>query len=324
MPLFSVIIPCYNAKKSIVRCIDSLVNQTFQDFDVILIDDCSQDDTFNFLKQYIQNVPLDIKLLKNIENSGPAFSRNVGIAASESIYIAFCDSDDWYENNYLQLMYDIASTQNADIVFCNSRRVFSNGKYMLLNNISGIPKDGSMKDVLVTGVDSLGSMVVKRSIISKCHIPNLRNGEDMAVIPVLIANSKKFGFTEGFIYNYYYTGNSLSTRVSQKVVDSLLESFAFIENHLSDDLRKECEFLGVRNVLYGALLNAFKVKYQPAVAKEIIQNFERKYPDWNNNQYLYLLPRYKRLFLKLIKKRIYFGVWCMALMHTLLLKLGLV
>ncbi|WP_214714324.1 glycosyltransferase family 2 protein [Exiguobacterium sp. s151] len=323
MSLFSVIIPCYNSKESIVKCIDSLTNQTFQDFDVIIIDDCSQDDTYNFLEQYLSNVPLNTYLLKNEKNSGPAFSRNKGISVSKSTYIAFCDSDDWYERNYLQLMYEAAVVQDADIVFSNSRRVFAQGKTMPLNNISGIPKHGLMKDMLVTGVDSLGSMIVKRSIISNYKIPHLRNGEDMAVIPVLIAHSKKFGFVEEHIYNYFYSGNSLSTKVSQNVIDSLLKSFDYIETNLSDELYEECEYLGIRNVLYGAVLNTFKIKYQPKVAKKIIDDFEKKYPKWINNKHLNLLPKQKKFFLKLIKNRLYFGVWFMSKLHTQLLKIRL-
>nr|WP_053072096.1 glycosyltransferase family 2 protein [Rossellomorea marisflavi] len=324
MPLFSVIVPCYNARESIVRCINSLVNQTFQDFEIILIDDCSQDDTYNLIKEYIKDIPLDIKLLRNTHNAGPAYTRNVGIANSRATYVAFCDSDDWYESNYLQLMHNIATNQSADIVFCNSRRVFSNGKHMPLNNIYGIPKNGLVKDILVTGVDSLGSIIVKRHIISKYNIPDLRNGEDMAIIPVLIANSKKFGFVEDNIYNYYYSGDSLSTKVSPQVVDSLIKSFAFIEENLDNHLNRECEYLGVRNVMYGALLNTFKVTYQPSVATNIIKEFETKYPDWSNNQYLNLLPRYKKVFLKLVKKRNFFGIWVMAQMHTVSLKFKLV
>lgn len=324
MPFFSVVIPCYNSKKSIVKCLDSLVNQTFKDFEVILIDDYSQDGTYEFLKKYVKTINLKVVLLKNNENLGPAFSRNKGIIASQSEYIAFCDSDDWYEFNYLYLMHEATSKNNADIVFSNSSRVFANGKNKFLNNISGIPKSGSMKEVLVTGVDSLGSMIIKRNIITECKIPHLRNGEDMAVIPVLISRSKQFGFVEESIYNYYYSGKSLSTVVSPQVIESLLISFNFIEENLPPNLNNEREFIGVRNVLYGALLNTFKLNYQSKKAEQIITDFEKKYPSWHANQYLHLLPKQKRMFLMLIKKRMYFGAWIMSKMHTLLLKLSVV
>ena len=320
MPFFSVIIPCYNSKFTIEKCLKHLEQQTFKNFDVIIIDDCSTDSTYEFLKNEKKRSQLKIELISNSLNSGPAISRNIGISASKSEYIAFCDSDDWYEVDFLELMYEEIQRRNADMVFCNSQRVFKNGNKLFLNNFSGLDGEITKNNMLISNIDSLGAITIRRNIISKIQIPHLRNGEDMAVIPILISNAESYGIVNKYIYNYYYNNNSLSTNVSKDVVDSLLNSFQHIEENLVGDLKVECEYLGVRNVLYGALLNNFKLGINIKVANDILTDFELRYPNWEENKYTLNLPYYKKIFLKLVKKRRFLAVWTLSNLHTFLLK----
>ena len=101
MSKISVIIPCYNAEKYIKKCFEGLEKQTFREFDVIVVDDFSTDNSLNILYEIKQNSKLKIKVIKMKQNVGPGEARNVGIKASDSEYLAFCDSDDYYEENFL-------------------------------------------------------------------------------------------------------------------------------------------------------------------------------------------------------------------------------
>lgn len=112
----SVIIPCYNSYKYMNKCLKSLEDQTFKDFEVIFVDDYSTDNTYNDLKKYLENTNLQWELLKNSQNSGPGQSRNNGIEKAKGEFVCFMDSDDWYENNFLEKMYNKAENEKLDIV----------------------------------------------------------------------------------------------------------------------------------------------------------------------------------------------------------------
>ena len=90
----SVIIPCYNAEAYLRRCLNALEQQKYKDFEVICVDDCSSDDTASIINEFIDRGKISLRYFRNSVNSGPALSRNHGIASATGRYICFCDSDD--------------------------------------------------------------------------------------------------------------------------------------------------------------------------------------------------------------------------------------
>ena len=125
--MVTIVIPCYNVAKYIKRCIDSLVDQSFQKFKVILVDDKSTDDTYQYLLQLQATSGLDIMVWQNSCNSGPAVSRNKGILEADTKYITFCDSDDWYEPDFLKTMVSLLEDNAADMAFCGYKVVDEHG-----------------------------------------------------------------------------------------------------------------------------------------------------------------------------------------------------
>lgn len=134
---FSIIIPCFNSSDYIDRCIKSIDRQTYKNFEVILIDDCSTDETYKILEKY-QNKNTNYNLIKTIENSGPATARNEGIKVSKGKYICFLDSDDWWFKNKLKIIFDYTNKYDEEI-FCHNELYFENNKYLkkLKYRISG-------------------------------------------------------------------------------------------------------------------------------------------------------------------------------------------
>ena len=115
--MFSVIIPTYNRLELLKRAIDSVMNQTFQEFEIIVVDDCSSDDTWEWLKK---NKDERIRPFRNSENKGPSINRNFAVDKSTYKYLAFLDDDDfWYENHLSSLRDIITSFPNAGL-FSNS------------------------------------------------------------------------------------------------------------------------------------------------------------------------------------------------------------
>ncbi|MBR1580417.1 MAG: glycosyltransferase family 2 protein, partial [Selenomonadaceae bacterium] len=114
-PMITVIIPMYNAKKYIEQAIDSVLNQTFKDVGVLVIDDCSTDDSYELVQsRYGDNER--VTLMRNRKNVGPLQTRNLGFRLATSKYIAMLDNDDVFLPNALEVFFNIAETQKADVV----------------------------------------------------------------------------------------------------------------------------------------------------------------------------------------------------------------
>lgn len=121
-PLLSVIVPSYNVARYIDRCLSSILNQTFRDFELLIIDDCSSDGTFEKLFQKA-NRDSRIRLYRNERNSGQGFSRNRGLALSTGSYITFVDSDDYLDSRMYETLMGIVKGADADIARCSFEHV---------------------------------------------------------------------------------------------------------------------------------------------------------------------------------------------------------
>ena len=204
MKRITVIIPCFNARDYIKTCIRSLENQTSKAFEIVIVDDCSTDGTYEFLIDYAKHSDYKTTILRNRVNLGPAKSREHGLKYAKSDYVAFCDCDDWYEEEFVESVLKKAGETNADILF------FGYNTVLKTNSINKVTEhrlsvDDTIDDVktaLQLDVDSLCTILVKREIIDNVPFPDLRNGEDMALIPILITRSKNFGVIEKCLYNY--------------------------------------------------------------------------------------------------------------------------
>lgn len=117
-PKVSVVIPVYNSASFLERCLDSVLSQTLIDIEVICIDDCSSDNSFDILKDYVEK-DSRVKVFKNEQNIGQGLTRNRGIDFSKGEYIAFVDSDDWIEPNMYDVLYSTTVSQKYDLICCN-------------------------------------------------------------------------------------------------------------------------------------------------------------------------------------------------------------
>ena len=106
MDLITVVIPVYNAERTIEKCIDSLLSQSYKNIEIILINDCSTDGSLDICNNYIDKHS-NIKVLSNRKNSGVSYTRNRGIDVAKGKYICFVDSDDYVEADYLEILYNI-------------------------------------------------------------------------------------------------------------------------------------------------------------------------------------------------------------------------
>jgi len=131
-PAVSVVIPMYNAEKYLGECLESILNQTFQDYEVILVNDCTTDCSRQVAELYLEKFGGRLKIFDNEKNSGPGTTRNNGLLKATGEYVFFMDSDDMILTNALEDFYETAKKNNADVVFCpHNYDMSSNGKDLI-------------------------------------------------------------------------------------------------------------------------------------------------------------------------------------------------
>lgn len=307
MRLISIIIPCYNASAFIETCLDALNRQNADNFEVVLIDDCSTDNTVEIIESIKNNYSFPVQLIQNKINRGPAFSRKVGAESASCRYLAFCDADDFYADTFVNRVSDVLNHSSPDMIIFGYNLVLNKG--MIRQHVF-VKEDvffASKETLFLTGVTSLCCLTMKRELFLSVEHPDLRNGEDMAVIPLLLANAHTVHILSGIFYNYISRPSSASNTSSLKVVESLLSSFEHVRKHMPKCYKVFEEYIGISRVLYGTLLNLMKVKYDRGRAIAIKQNFENNYPNWEKNPYIKTLPVTRKVF-----------VWCIGHNLTLL------
>lgn len=150
MDKISIIVPIYNAYKYLDRCINSLVNQTYKNIEIILLNDGSRDDSIKIINKYASEDKRIIVVDK--ENTGVSDTRNIGIKKATGKYICFCDADDMYDKDYIKIMYETIKQKNVDMVRCNYKIIDSNNKFISkgnLENISNKYNNKGIKDKII-------------------------------------------------------------------------------------------------------------------------------------------------------------------------------
>lgn len=190
LPLISIIIPVYKAEKYIHQCIDSVLAQTFTDFELLLIDDGSPDNSGTICDEYAKR-DKRIRVFHQ-KNQGVSVARNLGIKEARGHWIAFIDSDDWIENTMYEEMYYAAIKQNADIVGCNFFEVFST--HISERKTFYTSQDAFLADIIKNNWGVIWKLLIKKSLFDDNNIrfpKGLNGGEDYLVCINLLVKAKQ-------------------------------------------------------------------------------------------------------------------------------------
>ena len=157
----SLIIPIYNVEKYLKQCLDSVINQTFKDIEIILVNDCSSDNSVQIIKEY-QQKDERIVLINLQENKGQGNARNEGLKIAKGNYITFIDSDDWVTVDYIETLYKTIKKHNVDLVIAN---------ISTYNNVTGETKHIKFPQVMYNNPNTknIKSIMLKQRMIwSSC------------------------------------------------------------------------------------------------------------------------------------------------------------
>lgn len=312
----SIIIPCYNGWRYFENCLKSLENQTILPDEVIIVDDCSTDDSFIQIKNYADNSKLKINLLKNGKNSGPSVSRMNALLKATSDYVCFCDCDDWYELDFVEKIKRELSCKKRDLIIFDNYKVINDRKERAY--VTKHLDSSDKKNILANYPMSLWRFVVSLDIMSDLTFPNLYHGEDSVVATQIIIKSNDICVMDEAFYNYFYRPGSASNASSSKTVDDLLEAFYLKKEIIPSEYADEIEYIGIKDILYGAVLNAFKAKLTTAKVKEIVEKFEADFPNYKHNIYSKELNCFKKIYVWTVRKHFFFITKFLTKIHSIM------
>lgn len=192
MPLISIIIPVYNVEKYLSRCLDSILSQTFTNFEVVLVDDGSTDSSGDICDEY-ERCDNRIKV-HHKKNGGVSSARNMGLDNAVGEWITFVDADDWVDRDIYNRLYNAALQSQAEIVLCDFYLYYNKDRIELCKAISTDNKKDDIIRNYILSFTALWNMLVHRSLYDKTHlrIPQyLSNCEDFWISIRLFYYAKK-------------------------------------------------------------------------------------------------------------------------------------
>lgn len=175
----SVVMPVYNAQRFLKEAIDSVLSQSFSHFELILVDDCSTDASYEIMLQY-EKKDIRVRTYKNSENKGVSYTRNFGVSKATHNYVAFIDSDDMWEKDKLQKQMElIGKYPQTDICYTGSAFVDTNSRRS--DFVFKVPTKVLYKELLKQNVVSCSSSLVKKEWLTKYPMAHDNMHEDFAV-----------------------------------------------------------------------------------------------------------------------------------------------
>lgn len=254
-PLISIIVPCYNCEKLLSDAVNSIISQTYKELEIILVDDCSSDDSY-IVAGKIAREDNRIRLLRTDRNRGAAAARNLALDNLRGEYIAFVDSDDYIEPDFIEKLYSILVSNEADISVCGFRKTFRRPQYSISSSGFRIMNDkrSHMADsdcIIRDGLSCATHLVLNDSIIynvlwNKLYSRRMWDGirftegmasEDFHICYQVMSHASKVVFCRERLYYYYQNPRSVMhtcVNISQYNAVTLDEFEIFIEQRIED------------------------------------------------------------------------------------------
>ena len=297
-PKLSIIIPVYNVEKYLRRCLESVIKSTFQDFELIILNDGSNDGSeeviLDFKKNY-SNYQEKIVYIKK-ENSGVSDTRNIGIEKARGKYITFIDSDDYIQDNMLELMMNKIVELNFDIVACDTRLVYENSTREDIvssgYNNDLFDKDEIRKSMLIQ-YPVMWNKIYKAEIVKGLKFTTGVWYEDMEYLLKLYPRINSIGVVNTPLYNYLQRENSITYTYNDKLYDIInnMENVIayYKENGLYDEYKAELEYLYARYAFTTFPKRLAKCKDKKKYDRGIYFAFNKVkeyFPNYKKNKYL--------------------------------------
>lgn len=239
----SVIIPVYNAEKYLVETLESVLNQTLDNYEVITVNDGSKDSSLSILRDYESRYN-NLKIIDK-ENGGPSAARNAGLEIATGEFIFFFDSDDILELDALQEMYERAVAKHADLVIAGYD-IFDNYTVTPINGIDELINSDKVEkyDELILQTFSMSNKLFKKSVIDKnnLRLPPISYSEDGVFTMSFVYNSSKIVGLDKVVFHYRRLngeGNSITETISDSKVKDYIQAHKMIVNIAKESILRD-------------------------------------------------------------------------------------
>ena len=286
----SIIIPVYNGEKYIGRCLDSVLHQTFKEFEILVINDGSQDGSLEILREYEKRDPDRVKVITQ-ENRGVARTRNRGIELTKTKYLMFIDQDDFIDPDFCETYYTAAEERDCDIVLGGFKRPGTGNR--IVNKYVPL-KDTPYAPYVCTGIWAKlhKTSFVKDHHISVFHTPY---GEDIAFTLHEYAETGNIRVLEDYVgYSWLYNQESVSNTSQKKILNMLPSHLILLDKIKKYDISHspEHEYYILQTVVFFLLWSGRSAKGVDFmyVYKEVFAWLDENYPRFRDNKYIFFGP----------------------------------
>ena len=249
-PKVSVIVPCYGVEKYLTRCVNTLVNQTLQDIEIILVDDGSPDNVPKMCDEWSKKDER-IKVIHK-ENAGLGYARNSGLKVAEGEYVAFVDSDDYVDTAMYGSLYTLAKNKGLDALFCGFKKEYAPNKFQIIQECAEYTEfsDEDVKSLIPDFIASepyskreykydmsVWHAIYKRSVIAENDIQFVSErdfaSEDIPFQIDFLTCAAKMAFVPNVYYNYCWNGGSLTKKISREKFDKIKALYGLLASKSS-------------------------------------------------------------------------------------------
>lgn len=319
-PKISVIVPVYNVEDYLEKCLESLVNQSLQDIEIILVDDGSTDSSSDIIKKYAEKYSNIHAYHK--KNGGLSDARNYGLRYAIGEYIAFLDSDDYVELNMYELLYKKAKLEDSDIVECNLYHDF-------LDEIT--PEYGrkiyDKGEMIRIGRSVVWNKIYKRTWLKETDVifPRGLIYEDVEFYCKIVPWTQKVSYIDDVLIHYVQRSSSINNKSTIKtkqilnILENIIEYYKI--NNLYTKYYESIEYLCARIVLCSSFSRMLHIEDRKQRMNALNANYTfltTKFPKWKKNKYIKEQHDLKGMYMRCMNNS--FLYWGIAGLWTLKIK----
>lgn len=300
MSKVSVIIAVYNVEKYLEKCLQSLVNQTLEDIEIIVVNDGSTDSSQDIIDRFVAYSPKVKALVK--ENGGASDARNYGMQYASGEYIGFVDSDDFVDANMYEVMYQKALEEGSDIVECNLRHTYTDTE-----DIEIMDRYYDKKELLMFGHYVVWNKIYKTQWLRECeaYFPVNLIYEDVAFLATITPYIHKYSYVDIAPVHYVQRLASVNNSTSLKTMD-ILKILTYIyqyyeEHDWMEQYEQELEYLYIRILLCSSFSRMCHMENKDNRKKALRENWNllvTTWPNWKKNKTLKTINSHQGLFMR--------------------------
>ena len=304
---FSLIIPAYNIENYIIKCITSILNQNYYNYEIIVVNDGSTDDTVRIL----ENLKNEKIIIINKKNGGLSSARNEGLRHATGDYIWFVDGDDYIENNALGVLYDNLKEDMYDIISFKYFKENENNKIIQNDKINQNDK----KQHPLVNTSACTKIFNRKFFVNNGFLfDEGRIYEDLSLIPFIMCMTNKIKFINDPLYTYTYREESIMNLSKQFnlnrddkffAIDMLYQRFK--TKGLEKEYKEELEYLTIKHLLivYSTEILSFKPRIYKKRCNKVLDYLNQVNKKWNKNKYLKNSAFLTRIYVGIFKYRMF-------------------